>query len=229
MKINLTYLLFGLFLLSALTVSAQRRGGGSEYNMFGLKVGGSHFDIKTDNFITSPELGFVGGFATRGNFYNNWDIQFGINISSNNIKIQGRSTQIASPELIEFSHLNAQVNLLFGYKIIGNHRNARSDFKLTAELGPVLMVGGKMKYANDRYETYLIDNTNLTAEQLQDVSGVNANGLVGLSMGMERFRVFGHYQYGFTNFLNKLNKIDGNNEDFKGNLSMFQFGALFYF
>ena len=86
-----------------------------------------------------------------------------------------------------------------------------------------------MKYGNARYDLYRIDGTNLTAEQIQDVNGINFNGLVGLSMGMERFRVFGHYQYGFNNILSKLNKVDGNTESFKGNVNLIQFGVLFYF
>ena len=207
--------------------NAQNRRG--EYNMFGIKLGGALFDIKTDNFTTSSDFGFIGGLATRGNFYNNWDIQFGINLGNNNLKIQGRETLASEPEYINYSLLNAQVHLLFGYKIIGNQRNMRSDFKLTFETGPVLMINGKMKYGNARYDLYRIDGTNLTAEQIQDVNGINFNGLVGLSMGMERFRVFGHYQYGFNNILSKLNKVDGNTESFKGNVNLIQFGVLFYF
>mgnify|MGYP006897299629 CR=1 FL=1 len=44
-------------------------------------------NIKTDNFITTPNYGFIGGIATRGDFYNNWDIQLGMNISNNKIKL----------------------------------------------------------------------------------------------------------------------------------------------
>ena len=223
-------LLIALLAISFTTsVDAQRRGGTSEYNMIGVKLGGSHFNIETDNFTLVPDYGFIGGLSTRGNFYNNWDLQFGISIGNNNVKVQGRQTLASASEDINFSMLNAQLHLLFGYKIIGNQRNMRSDFKLTAELGPVLMVNGKMKYSNDRYETYIIDGTNITAEQIQNISTINGTGVVGLSAGIERFRVFGHYHYGFTNILGKLNDIEGNTEDFKGNVNMFQFGILFYF
>lgn len=216
-------------LLSAFSLHAQPRGGTAEFNMFGFKLGGSLFDIKTDNFVTSSEMGFIGGMATRGNFYNNWDIQFGINLSSNNLKITGRESAISNTELIEYSLLNAQVQLIFGYKLIGNHRNARSDFKVTLEAGPILMVNGKMKYSNDKYQNYLIEGTSLTAEQIQGITGVNANALGGISLGMERFRVFAHYQYGLNNILNKLNKVEGHDEDFNGRVNMIQFGVLFYF
>lgn len=229
MKNILTYSLFCLLLLSVFNTSAQSRGGQGKHNMFGLKLGASLFDIKTDNFITTPSYGFIGGLATRGDFYNNWDIQLGMNISNNKIKIQGRENATATAEDIDFGLLNAQVQVLFGYKLIGNNRNYQSNFKLTAEIGPVLMVNSKMKLDKDSYETYLIDKANLTAEDVADINGINANGLVGLSIGAEKIRAFIHYQYGFNNILNKLNDIEGNNEDFKGNVSMFQFGALLYF
>ena len=48
-------------------------------------------------------------------------------------------------------------------------------------------------------------------------------------MGIERFRVFGHYQYGINNILKKLDNAEGNKQSFKGNINMFQFGVLIYF
>lgn len=221
--------LFLFILLTSLNLSAQRRGGQGKHNMFGLKLGLTQFDIKTDNFITSPSSGFIGGIATRGDFYNNMDIQLGMNISNNNIKVQARETSSSHLQDVEYGLLNAQIQILFGYKIIGNNRNMQSKFKLTAELGPVLMVNSKMKLSKKDQEEYIIEKANVTAKELTDISGVNINGLAGLSMGMEHFRIFGHYQYGFNNILNKLNDIEGKTQNFKGNVSMFQFGILIYF
>jgi len=210
-------------------MSAQGRGGQSKHNMFGLKLAMTQFDIKTNNFITTPGYGFTGGFSTRGDFYNNWDIQFGINISNNNFKIQATEIGTITPKNINIALLNAQVQLLFGYKIIGNNRNLQSKFKLTAELGPVLQVNSKMKLSNKDQEDFIIDNTTLTAKQVTNINGINFNGLVGLSLGAERFRVFGHYQYGVNNILKRLDNAEGNTQSFKGNISMFQFGVLIYF
>ena len=58
---------------------------------------------------------------------------------------------------------------------------------------------------------------------------INFNGLIGLSMGLEHIRLFGHYQYGFNNILNKINDIEGTTNKFKGHLNLIQFGVLFYF
>jgi len=218
-----------LLLTSSFSVHAQRRGGQGKHNMFGLKVGASQFDIKTSNFITTPGIGFIGGLATRGDFYNNMDIQFGINIANNKLEVQGKELGTTTPVAIDYGLLNAQVHLLFGYKIIGDNRNMQGKFKLTAEFGPVLQVNSKMKLSDKTQEEFVIDKANITAKELTDISGININGLAGLSIGLEKFRVFGHYQYGFNNILNKLNDIEGKTQSFKGNVSMFQFGILIYF
>lgn len=228
MKVFLKISLVILTLFSSLTF-AQGRGGQSEYNMFGLKAAATLFDIKTDNFNTIAESGFIGGLATRGDFYDNWDIQFGINISENKLKVQAREFVVTPIKEIEYSLLNAQVQLLFGYKIFGGNKHLNNKFKLTVELGPVLMVNSKMKLSNKAHENYIIEDALITAKELTDVTPINANGLVGLSMGLARLRIFGHYQYGFNNFLNKLNKLEGNTEKFKGHVSMYQFGVLLYF
>ena len=227
---NLFTTIIVLFLLSSgLNLHAQRRGGQGKHNMFGLKIGASQFDIKTSNFITTPGMGFIGGLATRGDFYNNMDIQFGINIANNKLEVQGKELGTTTPVAIDYGLLNAQVHLLFGYKIIGNNRNMQSKFKLTAEFGPVLQVNSKMKLSDKTQEDFIIDKANITAKELTDINGININGLAGLSIGIERLRIFGHYQYGFNNILNKLNDIEDTTEKFKGHVSMFQFGVLVYF
>ncbi len=229
MKNILQTVLIVFTLITSINTYAQGRGGEGKHNMFGLKVGATQFNILTDNMVVTPEMGFIGGIATRGDFYNNWDIQLGMNISNNKLTVPGRQLIVTPIKEIEYSILNAQVQVLLGYKIIGNNRNMQSDFKLTAEIGPVLMINSKMKLADDDYENYIIEEANITAKQLTDITPINFNGLVGLSMGLERLRVFGHYQYGFNNILNNLNKIEGATQKYKGNVSMFQFGALIYF
>jgi len=227
-NILITFLLL-FTITSSFNLHAQRRGGTGKHNMFGLKVGATQFDIQTSNFITTPGIGFIGGLATRGDFYNNMDIQFGINISNNKLEVQGKELGTTTPVAIDYSLLNAQVHLLFGYKIIGNNRNMQGKFKLTAEFGPVLQVNSKMKLSDKAQEEFIIDKANVTAKELTDISPININGLAGLSIGIERLRIFGHYQYGFNNILNKLNKIEGKTESFKGHISMFHFGVLVYF
>ena len=163
---------------------------GSGNSTLGLKLGASLFDIKTDNFITSAEYGFVGGFTTRGDFYNNWDIQFGMNILNNRIGIQAHEVGLTTTEMVDYNLLNVQGQLLFGFKVLGDNRDNRGDFKLTLEFGPVLTVNGKLKLKDDAQKVLIIDNTNLNAEQITDLAGININGLGGLSLGSRRFRAF---------------------------------------
>ena len=221
--------LFLFILLVSVNLSAQRRGGQGKHNMFGLKLGLTQFDIKTDNFITSPSSGFIGGIATRGDFYNNMDIQLGMNISNNNIKVQAKEALSSQIQDVEYGLLNAQVQILFGYKIIGNNRNMQSKFKLTAELGPVLMVNSKMKLSKKNQEGFIIEKANVTAKELTDISGININGLGGLSMGWSILEYLDITNMDLITFLNKLNDIEGNTTKFKGHVSMFQFGSLIYF
>lgn len=65
--------------------------------------------------------------------------------------------------------------------------------------------------------------TFLTADKIVDVSTVSGNFYLGCSAGTKTVRAVIFYEYGFTNFLNKLNKDDNlillnNNDKFKGNL-----------
>ncbi len=216
-----------ILLVSVFNLSAQGRRGNSNSTL-GIKIGASLFDIKTDNFITTPQYSFVGGFATRGDFYNNWDVQFGLNLFGSKLQVQGRENISAAPTDIKYNLLGVQAQLLFGYKLLGNNRNHRGKFKLTAELGPVLMVNGKMKLEDTAQKDFLIDKTDVTADDIVDLTGINANVLAGLSMGTKHFRVFAHYQYGINNILSRLDKIDGTSQKFKGNVNMIQFGVFIY-
>ena len=220
-------LILATLLLVSVATNAQGRRGGSNSTL-GIKVGTSLFDIKTNNFITTPQYSFVGGFATRGDYYNNWDVQFGMNLFGSKLNIQGRENALVKPTDVEYSLLGVQAQLLFGYKLLGNNRNHRGKFKLTAEFGPVLMVNGKMKLETKSQKDFIITKTDVTAEDLADITGINGNILGGLSLGSKHFRLFVHYQYGINNILNKLNKIDGTTQKFKGHVTMLQFGMLLY-
>ncbi len=222
MKIIITVLL-----LNITTLLAQGRRVGSN-NTLGIKLGTSLFNINTNNFITTPEYSFIGGFSSRGDFYNNLDVQFGMNLFSSRLNVQGRENVLVKPEDINYRLLGVQAQLLFGYKLLGDNRNNRGKFKLTAEFGPVLMVNGKMKLSDATQEQFLIDQTDVVALDIVNLTGININGLAGLSMGTKNFRVFAHYQYGFNNILSRLNSIKGTTQEFKGNVTMLDFGILLY-
>lgn len=198
---------------------AQRNYKG--YNRFGVQGGMTLFDINTDDLITKQSEGFAGGFTTRGAFYNDFDIVYGLSFYNSNIDIQ-TDLPTGGTQFIDYTIQAAQLSFLGSYNIIVKH--------LSVEFGPVLNVNSKMKLNNDQYEDYIISGYNsITAKDIQKISPVNFHVAGGLTAGFESFRVSALYQYGVTNTLNKLNDQDLENEDFKGNSSTITLGAVFYF
>ena len=215
------YLLVVTCLLFVTTTSAQRNYNDS-YNRIGLQGGLTIFDIKTDNFNTNSAEGFKAGFTTRGAFYNNFDLIYGLNFYDLNINIKARETVASQERDVEFGIFGVQLNLLASYNIIGQH--------LSIEAGPALLINSKLT-TNEQYENYIIDGyTTLTAKEIEDISKINGVAIVGLTGGFENVRLWAQYQYGFTNILNGLNdeNLTETTEDFKGNLSLLAVGVVFY-
>lgn len=194
----------------------------NEYNRFGITANLTQFNIITDNFNAKAQTGFLGGFQTRGSFYNNFDLVLGLNITSNKLGVEVLNPLTVSIEEAKYDLLAVQLNLLLSYKLIGEN--------LTFELGPVLMYNNKMELTDSSMENYTVNGLNtVTAEQLQDISQFNFNAAVGLTGGFEHFRLQVQYQYGINNILNKLNKQNlVTTEDFKGHLSLLMGGVTFY-
>jgi len=205
-------------------VYSQRRYGDGDYNRIGITGGLAIFDINTDDFITESRTGFIGGFTTRGSYRNNFDLIYGINFVSNEIGVSaiGTGTNIGDQQFIIYTIIGAQINFLVSYNIVKPY--------LSIEVGPMLQVNGNMKLKNDRFADYNIDGyTNLTAEDIQDISPINGLGYAGLSVGLKSFKLSGGYQYGFTNTFAKLNDKNLKNEDFKGNIGKIVIAATVYF
>jgi len=203
---------------------AQRNYQG-EYNRIGLQGGLSIFDITTDNFTTSSSEGFTAGFTTRGAFYNDFDLIYGVNFYDLNVDIQARETALSEVEEVSFGIFGVQLNLFASYNLIGQH--------LTIEAGPAVQLSSKLT-TDDKNQDYIIDGYNtLRAEDLEDVSKINVNAVIGITGGFESVRFWANYQYGINNFLNGLNdegleQIDPNVEEFNGNISLINVGVVFY-
>lgn len=213
---------FALLILSIVSltkISAQHNY--DSYNRFGITANITQFNIITDNFNTSAETGFLGGFQTRGSFYNNFDLVLGLNITSNKIGVEVINPTTTNIEDAEYDLLAAQLNVMLSYKILGEH--------LTIEAGPILMYNEKMALSDEAQKNYAINGlTSVTAEDIQDITKLNFNAGVGLTGGFEQFRLTVQYQYGINNILNKLNDKNLGNTDFKGHLSMLMGGITIY-
>lgn len=207
-------------------VSAQRNY--DQNNHIGLWGGLTFFDISTTNFNTEQATGYALGFTTRGAFYNNFDITYGINFTQNEIGILANdlanTSSNFSEQFVDYTIQSAQVSLLGSYNIVNNH--------LSVEFGPILNVNGKMKLKREGFEEFTVDGyENLKAEDIQNVSRVHFVAAGGITVGIENFRAVLQYHYGVTNLFDRLNDLDieqPSSGKFKGNTSTIIAGVVLY-
>ncbi len=195
------------------------------YNRLGLQAGLTYGGIHTDNFATSDKPGFMTGFTTRANVYNDLIVVYGVNFYQFVTGVSVKQNLLASAEETDFKDLGVQINLFVGQKIAGEH--------LDLELGPVLQINGKWQPA-EAYKNYYIDGYTLQAKDIEDISKVNLNLAANLSGGFRDFKMWLQYQYGVNNAFKGLNTkdrraMDSHAKDFTGHISLVIFGAAYYF
>ncbi|MCR9183612.1 MAG: hypothetical protein NXH73_11860 [Flavobacteriaceae bacterium] len=218
---NYLTLTLAIFFVSTLQLEAQKNF--KEFNVIGVSGGLTLYDINTDDFTTTSRESYMLGFQMRGNVYNNFDMIYGISFYDTKIGISASSTPVGgNKEVLDYNMQSAQVSVLWGYKVIREH--------LSVEAGPILNVNGKLTLKDTPFENYIVDGyTTVRAIDLEDVSKVNFHLAAGLTAGFRNFRIFGQYQYGVTNVLNKLNSQNLENSNFKGNSSLLTVGVTAYF
>tara|TARA_R110002020_G_scaffold288220_2_gene503693 strand:- start:298 stop:975 length:678 start_codon:yes stop_codon:yes gene_type:complete len=219
-------LLISILFLSSFTIYAQRNSN-VQNNRLGIQGKYSMLSLDTDNFNTSSGEGFTAGFTTRGAFYNNFDLIFGVDFFQSDLGIAAKPTLASTAvEDLKYKIIGAQVNILASYLIAGEN--------FTIEAGPVLMINSKMQLDDSGSNNYIIDGyTNLKAEEIEEISRFNVNALVGLSAGFPGFRATVNYQYGLLNTLSRLENEDLDQQDpaatdFKGNLGIISAGLVIY-
>lgn len=187
-------------------------------NRIGLSAGVSQTTLFTSNFNAKPEIGFAGGLSVRGNYYNDWSMIYGMQFFSNNFSLESNLNQ-----KINYNIQGVQVRILFSYNVVQDH--------VSIDFGPVLQINGKLQLStSDQNKT--LKGTLLKANDIIDVSPVSGNFYLGGSAGGKVVRAVLFYEYGFTNFLNKLNKDDSlkplnNGDKFKGNLGTINAQVIF--
>ncbi|MCB4798291.1 hypothetical protein [Neotamlana laminarinivorans] len=210
------------------TKSFSQKGNYRIQNGLLLEGGITKLDILTDNFITKEGDGFYGGTAATVNIPLKWyDISFGMKIAENNISISGRPTQSSAiNEFIDYKLFTVQLPLIIHTKIIEHY--------ITVDAGPMFQYNSKLEINDKSYEDFYINNySNITAADIYNISQINLNGLIGITLGIKNFKLRAQYVYGFTNIFNKLEKqnleTSGGDSRFKGNQSQIFLGAAIMF
>lgn len=198
------------------------------YSGFGIGGGMTLYDIKTDNFNTTEQKGWLVKATTTVDIPHKWyNMSYGMQISQNNLDVAGRLTE-TSEEIVplNYSITGAQLSLLWHAKTLGGH--------LTFDLGPMVQYNSKLTLVDKEQEELIVNNFNkVTAKDIQDISNLHIVPAVGLTLGISHFKVSAQYLFTITNMLGKLNKSDLNLEDkevdFKGHQHMITISGIFTF
>ena len=197
------FIFFPLLVLT-LNMNAQRRFN-DNYNRLGIQAGITHGGINSDNFNTTPKTSYMAGLTTRASFYRNFLIIYGVNFYEFKTGLIGNETNLLqSPTEIDFNVTGVQLNLFLGTKIFWEY--------LSIEAGPVLQINSKMT-TEDRYKNYFVDDYNLQAKDLEDISKINLNLAANISAGIRDVKFWFQYQYGVNNIFKDLNTKEMENKD----------------
>jgi hypothetical protein len=205
-----------VLILVACTVFAQY--GYRDSNRIGVTFGANQLNLNTDNFQTTPDLGWNAGLSVRGNFYENWDMVYALQFSENNFSVATRKLNIQNVD-VNYKLASAQISLQLSYVLVENH--------LSLEFGPIVQVNGKFKIDFEE-ENNTINGTTLLAKDIIDISKFNFYPTVGITAGVRHFRINLSYQYGINNMLENLNS-KGFGVDFKGNPGILNGNIILYF
>jgi hypothetical protein len=200
-----------IFIMISTVALAQR--GFKDSNRIGIGAGLTQLNIYTDNFNVTPENGWIGGFSVRGNYYNNWQMSFGMFFTDSNFSLPTQKGFIQTQTSFKMSAV--QIYIVPSYVAIEDHLNL--------EFGPVLQVNGKLTIDDSDENNILLDQPTLVADDILDVTKFNANIYVGINGGIKNVRARIGYQYGLTNFFGNLNdndKIELLGEKMKGNIGL---------
>lgn len=223
---NIQSLLLVLICLTFVTNSFAQRKNYKIQNGIGLQGGITQFDIQTDNFETKKNSGYIGGMSASVDIPHRWyNVSYNIQLSENYVDIKASALGNLTEEFVEYKLFVANISFLFHIKLISNN--------LTLDVGPMLQYNSELELKDEAKEGYFIKGyNNLLTEDISDISNFNANGAVGLSLGVRRLLLRAQYMYGFTNMLGNLNKQDldiGTNKKFKGNQSLLALTAMITF
>lgn len=185
--------LFFVLLLASYSTQAQYNYRDS--NHIGISFGINQFSLSTSNFQVKDGSGINGGLSVRGNFYNDFDMVYGIMFSENHFSVASLSPKGVAQD-VAYRLPSAQISLQLSYKLIESH--------LSVEVGPMLQINGKLS-SNSDYDKNTLLGTTLKATDITEISTFNFYPCVGITGGVTHFRLNLQYQYGVNNMLSNLN------------------------
>ena len=204
-----------LFVFTSLAVFSQY--GYRDSNRIGITLGVNQFSLNTNNFQTKPGSGWNGGLSMRGNFYNNWDMVYGMQFSENNFMV-ATNNLLTLKEDVNYKLSSAKISMLLSYVIIDN--------QLSLEIGPTLQVNGKLNLDSNK-ENNIISGTSLFAKDIIAISNVNFFPTIGITAGVKHLRANISYQYGINNMFGNLNS-QNLGVNFKGSAGILNGNIILY-
>ena len=204
---------FLVILVALVAFSANAQRGNKDSNRIGIGAGLTQMNIYTSNLSITPGNGWIGGLSMRGNYYNDWQMSFGMFFTDSNFTVPTVGT--SGTEDLNLKLSAVQIYIVPSYVLVENHLNL--------EFGPVLQVNGKLSVDKKKETNVLLDHPTLIAKDILDVSKINANFYVGINAGVKNFRARIGYQYGLTNMFGNLNSKDNikaTGDKFKGHLGL---------
>jgi hypothetical protein len=183
-------------------------------NRIGISGGINQFTMITSDFDTESGTGWNVGLSVRGNFYNDFDMVYGIQFSENQFSVKSADPLFDD---VDAKIQSAQISLLLSYKIVESH--------LSVEIGPMFQFNGKLDLQEED-ELTPIDLEGTVAKDIQEIKVLNIYPTIGLTAGVTHVRLNLYYQYGMSNMLRTLEAPSG--KDLKGNGSILGANIIFY-
>lgn len=208
--------LYFIFVFTLISMAVFAQYDYRDSNRIGISIGANQFTLNSSNFQTKSETGWNAGLSMRGNFYNNWDMVYGMQFSENNFSVTTNSG--FTTEDTHYKLASAQISLMWSYKIFENH--------LSLEFGPMVQINGKLDIDKDQGNN-IIAGTTLLAKDIVDISAFNFYPTIGITSGFRHIRLNISYQYGINNMHGNLNNknlglnFNGNPGILNGNLILY--------
>ena len=90
----------------------QAQYGNDNYNVSGLFLGITTPTLHTQDLLIKSGKGLTGGYVSRGEIYNNFDMEYGVIFFQNELMVKGQENNTPKDVTMELS--GAQIKLLLG-------------------------------------------------------------------------------------------------------------------